>query len=102
MSDMEATIKAFLAKLGWDVEASTKRVEDVLKNKKLSNTLVYLSKEVRAEFYRMEWSMREAAAVEGLELEKQTLTEFSVLFVACCACGSSKVKMVRRLRPLAL
>lgn len=49
MSDMEATIKAFLAKLGWDVEASTKRVEDVLKNKKLSNTLVYLSKEVRVE-----------------------------------------------------
>lgn len=51
MSDNEATIKAFLAKLGWDLETSGKRVEDVLKNKKLSNTLIYLSKEVRHELH---------------------------------------------------
>lgn len=48
MSEIETTVKAFLARLGWDLESSAKRVEDVLKNKKLSNTIVYLSKEVRA------------------------------------------------------
>lgn len=47
MSELEATVKSFLAKIGWDVEASAKRVEDVLKNKKLSSTVAYLAKEVR-------------------------------------------------------
>lgn len=46
MSEIETTVKAFLARLGWDLESSAKRVEDVLKNKKLSNTIVYLSKEL--------------------------------------------------------
>jgi glutaminyl-tRNA synthetase len=46
MSETEATVKEFLTKLGWDLEKSAQRVADVLKNKKLSNTLIYLSKEL--------------------------------------------------------
>lgn len=46
MSELETTVKAFLARIGWDL-ADAKRVEDVLKNKKLSNTIAYLAKEVR-------------------------------------------------------
>jgi hypothetical protein len=49
MADSEAVIKGFLTKLGWALEdaATKKRVDDVLKNKKLSATFVYLSNEVR-------------------------------------------------------
>lgn len=74
MSDNEATIKAFLAKLGWDLETSGKRVEDVLKNKKLSNTLVYLSKEVRHVIHRFDALPVLTRWLEALNWQKQALT----------------------------
>jgi len=50
MSELEATVKSFLGKIGWDLATSAKRVEDVLKNKKLSATVAYLDKEVHSLF----------------------------------------------------
>lgn len=51
MADNEAVIRGFLAKLGWTLEeaATKKRLEDVLKNKKLSATCVYLASELSGE-----------------------------------------------------
>lgn len=48
MADTKTIVTSFLARLGWDLEleASKKRVEDVLKNKKLCATVVYLYNEV--------------------------------------------------------
>lgn len=86
MSEIETTVKAFLARLGWDLESSAKRVEDVLKNKKLSNTIVYLSKEVRALFYTpilmRTLSARQEVCNMNLKVNLNCLSIFVLVLIA--------------------
>lgn len=44
---VEAEVKAFLVKLGWNLDAKKQAVDDTLKNKKRCQALIEFSKEVR-------------------------------------------------------